>query len=451
MSTTEPTPLHSPLVERQIIRVLAESGQTDAAVPRQLATAHNIRPDDFADLAHRELVEEVLALSDSGAPTDFASLAARVRESKLLASRGKILLSLMLLSEDFTASENALPLYAETLRGLALRRRLVELGRRIASEAGETGCDIAQLLATGHAEFASLSKGQAKIRTGRDFLDDVLAECGGADVEPIMPTGVNSLDALIGGLQPTLTVIGSLPGRGKSALLATIIETLVGRGVKVGLFSLEDPGTWLPLRLLSHKSGINQHTIRFARKSPEQLKRISKAANAMWSPLANVLIDDRVGLSPADVADTARDMILNQGAKVIMLDHFGELNLGKVTERHDLAVDAGLALLRDISKQFKVPVVVACHLKRREGLQVDTPPKLTDFGNSSAFERKARVALGLSRSDAKDAPLVITVLKQTNGTAGRSISVEFVGAAALVIDTSEPEKHYTDTEPEDDE
>lgn len=443
----EPAPLHSPLIERQILRLLVEAGQTSASAPRQFATEFGLRLEDFADLRTRELVAMVLALSDEGAPSDFASLFARVRESKSLASEGRSLVMVICQDPEYAAVEAALPLYAETLRDLALRRRLVELGRRIASEASAAGADTAAILAAGHGDFAALTRSEARIKTGQDYLSDMLAELGDANSEPVLPTGIPSLDAVIGGLQPTLTLIGGLPGRGKSALLATIIQSLVGRGVKSAVFSLEDPGTWIPLRLVAQASGINQHVIRFQRKSPIQFERIQKAAHQLWDPLANVFIDDRERLTPAQVAATSIDLIVNHGVKAIFVDHFGELDLGKVTERHDLVMDSGVALLRDVAKRYKVPMVVCAHLKRRQGLEVDSIPKLTDFFGSSAFEKKARVALGLSRSDDKDAPLVITILKQTNGVPGVSINLKFVGAAALCIDDSVPEKHYSDTEP----
>ena len=76
--------------------------------------------------------------------------------------------------------------------------------------------------------------------------------------------------------------------------------------------------------------------------------------------------------------------------------------------------------LRGIAKTYRVPVVVLCHLRRREGLNIDAVPKLTDFAFSAAIERCARVALGLFRpkGDAPDEVLLgVEVLKQTKGPA----------------------------------
>ena len=109
------------------------------------------------------------------------------------------------------------------------------------------------------------------------------------------------------------------------------------------------------------------------------------------------------------------------------------------TDRHDLDMTEALQRLRAVSKQYKVPVVVAAHLKRRQGLDITAEPTLTDFAFSSGLERMARVALGLYKINPKpgDAPQMgVAVLKQTNGPSGQAIALEIDESAAMVRNES---------------
>jgi len=122
-------------------------------------------------------------------------------------------------------------------------------------------------------------------------------------------------------------------------------------------------------------------------------------------------------------------MILNHGCKAVLLDHLGELRYpGGPGERFDLQIADALGQLRGLAKQYGVPVVVACHLRRREGLSITDEPKLTDFANSASIERMARVALGLSRSEGR---LRVSVLKQTNGQSGVSVELDLNEPAGI--------------------
>jgi replicative DNA helicase len=152
------------------------------------------------------------------------------------------------------------------------------------------------------------------------------------------------------------------------------------------------------------------------------------------SGLRHILCDDRAPLSVADVVTTARRMV-SQGAKAIFVDHLGEVKLER-SERHDLDLGEALQSLRNLAKSSRVPVVVLSHLRRREGLNVDSEPRLTDFAFSSGIERMARVALGLWQGtrDGRDI-LQVTVMKQTQGKSGITVGLELDRTAGVVIDS----------------
>ena len=122
-------------------------------------------------------------------------------------------------------------------------------------------------------------------------------------------------------------------------------------------------------------------------------------------------------------------MITRDGVKAIVVDHLGEVRMAR-TERHDLDITECLQQLRALAKTYGVPVVVACHIRRRDGLLQQHAPVLTDFANSSGIERMARVAIALSRPD--EETLAVHVLKQTQGPSGITVALKFLAPSGTV-------------------
>lgn len=252
---------------------------------------------------------------------------------------------------------------------------------------------------------------------------------------PVLKTGIDALDFAVGGLQPTLTIVGAHAGVGKSALLATIIGNIAKRGERIGVLSLEDERMWVTNRLVSEASNVPVFILGNRPLMPHQFENYGIGAAAVYETMRNVVIEDTHGLTPQQVVASARQMVA-MGCKAVLVDHLGEVRLER-TERHDLDISEALSSLRGIAKQYKVPVVVACHMRRRDGLDDCTPPKLSDFAFSASIERMARVALGLFRDTSEPGPrrLGVAVLKQTNGPSGFTFSLNMHERSGMVAQT----------------
>ncbi len=448
-------------VEAQFIGVLARIGMGNPGKARILLEQSLVTPERIHDAAHRDMLAALVEVLRDGQTPDATVLWSKLKGSAAVGSAGgaRFVMELVDSAEGHAA---ALPTYAEAIREMALRRRLVDLGRELAAQAGDLSRPAPETLADATRKLSNITLSKRELRTAEDFLLDAVEQMeavAAGKVDPVIPTGLTHLDALIGGLQPTLIVIGALPGVGKSALLASLTSNIAKSGRAVGVFSLEDEGMWLAWRILSHESGVQQFILRNRRLNDGQRQRTVGAFDKLKLYARNIVVDDRSGLSPQEIVQTARDMILNHGCKAIFVDHAGEIRYAaKHRDRYDLELAEGLSELREIAKRYRVPVVVAAHLRRRQGLDCDSEPKLTDFANSSAFERQARVAMGLSRENGSDV-LRVTVLKQTNGATGfkgsdgkitNSIDLEFRGAAAMVADCERESVRDWYSEKEDD-
>lgn len=260
-------------------------------------------------------------------------------------------------------------------------------------------------------------------------LIDHLAEVAAGARLPTLETGLSGLDAVVGGLQPTLTILGALPGVGKSALLAAVVRNLARRGVRVGFFSLEDEKQWLVRRMVAEAAGIPLFVLANRPLSASQRERLDEAAPRVHNDLAHVFVDDRPAIGVAEIVSSAREMLTRHRVQALFVDHLGEIRLSR-TDRHDLDIADALQQLRALAKVYRVPVVVACHVRRREGLLPKDEPRLTDFAFSAAVERMARVALALSRPE--EGGLRVHVLKQTQGKAGVTVDLVMNEAAGMV-------------------
>ena len=361
----------------------------------------------------------------------YAALATRVREGRPLdlleitkATRSRVeheLLVDVAFSAEAFLDERTARARIGTLRDAAHRRRLGDSLRTLLalceSDASTETCvnELARVTAevTGNSRSKSAPLA-ASVMTLVEKLEDVQS----GRREATLTTGIDALDYAVGGLQPTLTIVGALPGVGKSALVAGIARNLAANGTKVGVLSLEDEREWLTERLMAEAASVPLFVLGNKPLTQAQMERVNGCANGLHAMLGNIIVDDTLAMTPAQAVAAARSMVA-RGCRAIIVDHLGELRLDR-SERHDLDVQEALQDLRGIAKTYRVPVVVLCHLRRREGLNIDAVPKLTDFAFSAAIERCARVALGLFRpkGDAPDEVLLgVEVLKQTKGPA----------------------------------
>lgn len=325
------------------------------------------------------------------------------------------------------------------VREMGQRRRMAQAAETVRALAMDTSRSLAEVAAEARKVLDGIGTDEATVATldaeVMAFVDH-LEEVALGHRQPVLPTGIEALDAVIGGLQRTLTIVGALPGVGKSGLLAGIVRNLARDGVRVGVFSLEDERQWLVGRLVSEASRIPVFVLNNKPLEEHEKQRLSGCIGRVHNDLRNVVVDDRPAMTAADIVASARRMIVQHGVKAILVDHLGEVRTAR-SDRHDLEIADVLQQLRALAKTYGVPVLVLCHLKRREGLGPDSEPKLTDFAFSAAVERMARVGLALSKPN--DNTLKVHVLKQTSGIAHTAVNLRFLASAGIVANQAAPE------------
>lgn len=417
--------------EKKLLLSLVDLGLYDVANATQLLDKYTFDYDnDFGNQINKLAFKSAVAVIKSGSPPIFDLVASSAL--KMGATGAEV--------ESIRQSIDGHSGYSLGFDGYA--KEVINQGdkKRLLKTINDAASNIANPRFSAQEVINRITKDSLRSRDSRVHkkLSAYSALIAGQIREGKPPTkvirsGIHQLDNVIGGFQPTLNLIGAEPGVGKTAIMSAAVESIAGRGTKIGYFALEDDPSFLSYRYLANESGINQFHMRFDKLSVEDQQRVWSANEHTTAAQENIYVIDGSdrAMSVDDVVATSNDLFYNHGVEIIFVDHLGELS-SKHSDRVDLEISDQLSTLRRIANRLGIPVVVAAHFRRPVGGGRIVKPVLTDFANSAGAERKARVALGLTREPGSDR-MSIHVLKQTNGPSGCIIDVEFDGAAAMVI------------------
>ncbi|MDX2014188.1 MAG: DnaB-like helicase C-terminal domain-containing protein [Myxococcaceae bacterium] len=327
----------------------------------------------------------------------------------------------------------------EALVDFRSRRELVALATDLRQRAFDDTEDPESTQAFLARQLDMLARGNApRARPLSEMMSRVAEQMArvGTEKSPVLKTGLSLWDLNIGGLHPTLTVIGGHASRGKSGLAGSIIFNLARAGHRPGLLTMEDPAeSWL-YRFIGALSRVPAFYMRSRALDAAQQEAVGAAWGSVEQIAENIIVDERKRLTPKEAVATARDMVLNHGCDSIWLDHAGELRYEQQRggERFDLDVMEGIYDLRALAHTYNVPIVLLSHLTRGR----KPPHSMEDFANAAAIERAARVAVIIWSNDATPLKPNVTVVKNTFGK--RDFDMNFIldPESALVVEPETP-------------
>src|SRR6478672_4949960 len=210
--------------------------------------------------------------------------------------------------------------YGRTIYDLAIRRALIIVGETMVNEAFDAAVDVsprdqieeAERRLYELAESGRYDGGFQRFAQALTTAVDMAAHAYQRDGKLSgLATGLDDLDRMMGGLQPSdLVILAGRPGMGKSSL-ATNIAFNVARnwrgevqadgttktinGGIVGLFSLEMSAEQLATRIIAEQSGVPSSDIRRGRISEDQFASIVAAAREIQK--APLFVDQTGGLT----------------------------------------------------------------------------------------------------------------------------------------------------------
>lgn len=401
--------------------------------PQALIGAAGLTDADFTRADFRAFFGAIRALADRNRPADPQTVLATCAGAAGVTPNAYATLTALRGRNE--ANKAAYLVQAERLRKLSSLRQLEAfLGNQLAA-LGKADADPAKLGGALNT-FAQGFCGTAEPdETGTADLfaitEDWDAYVSGTR-ETYLRTGIDALDEEVGGLVNNLNVIGGMPSIGKTALAHTIILNCLARGVKVGLFGLEDGTRPLAERFLALRLGIPLGAVAASRLNEFQQERLAQESETLHRMLGNLLAYRRAGITPDELAARCKRWVLHHGCQLLVVDHGGEVQHGSASarDRHDLAVAETYRQLRDLAVNHRVPVLVLSHLTRKT--EDSGRPTMQSFAESAYIERMARLALGLWEVPGKAHELRVTVLKRTKGRRGSTLALNRSMEAGLI-------------------
>jgi replicative DNA helicase len=230
-----------------------------------------------------------------------------------------------------------------------------------------------------------------------------------------LATGLDDLDRLMGGLQPSdLVILAGRPAMGKTALATNMAFNIarswegevqpdgsmktVNGGI-VGFFSLEMSSEQLATRIVAEQSEVPSADIRRGKISEQQFARIVDAAREMQRiPL---YVDQTGGLSVGQLAARARRLKRQRGLDLLIVDYL-QLLVGssrRASENRVQEITEITTTLKALAKELAVPILALSQLSRQVENRDDKRPQLADLRESGSIEQDADVVMFVFREE----------------------------------------------------
>lgn len=360
-----------------------------------------LRKEDFYKTGHQVLFEAIVDFrqENSSQAIDLITIAEYLRSKDMLDRCGG-LSYISSLTSDVPTTTNA-TYYAKIIRGLSLRRRLLEISSEMKEKAFDESQDV--LLMVDESEQL-LSDINTSTPGGNKYYDiklllnkanERMMERMNKGCSDGLETGYSRLDDMTGGFKPgEFIVIGARPSVGKTAFALSMAQNMaVRKNYKVGFFSLEMSADSLTERLLSAESKVDFKRIRNATLTNKDIVALVDASGRLYEKVLKV--QDTPNMKLLELRAQARRMQREDHIQIIFIDYIGLINpeAGALVPRHE-QIAAVSRSMKALARELNIPVVCLSQVGRQsEGKE----PTLADLRESGAIEQDADVVILMHR------------------------------------------------------
>ena len=425
MTTPLPSTFHCAAAEEAVI---------GCCILEATAADGDLDPAEFFDPRLRALFAAIRLLRVAGKPPDPVLVAAACPPG---------VGAIGLISGCVTATPTAdnVHHYAAMVRDASLKRRLVALHDVLAS--ASSGAETleaawralsaisarpqADVAMVGPVAFAAAQR--AAVRA--DEIRDGIAS------STLVPTGLRDVDIALGGGLPlgVVTVEGGRPSSGKSSLARGIARAASAAGYGVHVFSLEDRADTYGDRVIADLGEVELGKLRAGAIDGAEARRLLDAASTAhglrWG------IDDRAGLSSAQISIAVRRHRRDLGTKLVIVDYVQLMNEREAGPRKIDQVGAALKGLVRMAREENVAVLLLSQLNR-ECEKENRRPRMSDLRECGELEQDARIVFFTHHLRGEDGTKTgkaeIVIAKNNNGQGETRIDVRWDGAHARYQD-----------------
>ncbi|MBR1884549.1 MAG: replicative DNA helicase [Clostridia bacterium] len=213
-------------------------------------------------------------------------------------------------------------------------------------------------------------------------------------------SGFTDLDNKISGLNAgNLIIVAARPAMGKSAFVLNIASYVAGHNnIPTLIFSLEMSKAEMVNRILASEGEVDSMKIKNGNLESDDWLKLGEASSRLSEiPL---YIDDKAGLTAAELRSKCRKAQLEKGIGLIIIDYLqlmegpGKSNVSRQQEISDISRS-----LKILAKELKVPVIALSQLSRATEGRDNKKPILSDLRESGAIEQDADIVMFIHREE----------------------------------------------------
>jgi len=394
----------------------------------------SVKIETFYFKNHQELYKAILEMYKNKIAIDIITLNSFLQDNGLLEEIGgtKVLIELVNYVPNLLYLED----YISLINDKFLRRSLIKLGYKIINSAYVTNLPLETILNSLELEVFNLTNEikTQKIYTNAELFSNVFLELKQKSLNPALSglaSGFYELDSFTQGFQKSdLIIIAGRPSMGKTALSLNIgLNIIKNLALPVIFFSLEMSKEQLIYRLLTMETNISSIRLKTGNLYKDDwLKLNEKIQNLSNLPL---FIDDTPNPTIQDIKMKIKKVIFEQNQiGLVVIDYLQLMQNSKFkTENRSQELSQITRSLKNIAREFQVPIIALSQLSRNVENRNNKRPILSDLRESGSIEQDADVVLMLYResyynSVTIDNSVQLIIAKQRNGPVG-TIDLQF--------------------------
>ena len=421
---------HNFLAEKIILSSLLISSEAIETVFR------SVKVETFYFKNHQELYKAILEMYKTKVPIDIITLNSFLQDNGLLNKIGgiKVLIELLNHVPNLIYLEE----YIRLINDKFLRRSLIKLGYKVINSAYITNIPLEILLNDIELQLFNLTNEikTEKISSSTELFVKIFLELKHKSLNPSLPgipSGFYDLDSFTQGFQKSdLIIIAGRPSMGKTALSLNIgLNIIKNLNLPILFFSLEMSKEQLTYRLLTNETSISSMRLKTGNLYKDDWVEINKTIKKLSSlPL---FIDDTPNLSIQDIKSKIKKIIFEHNQLgLVIIDYLQLMEYSNFkTENRTQELAQITRALKNIAREFQVPVVALSQLSRNVENRVNKRPILSDLRESGSIEQDADVVLMLYRESYYNSTVFdqnniveLIIAKQRNGPVG-TVELEF--------------------------
>jgi replicative DNA helicase len=369
-------------------------------------TIDSLQSEYFYAPKHQRIFEAIVNLFNNTQPVDILTVSEELKRLESFEDVG----GLAYISEltNNVASSSNTEFHARIIAEKFIKRSLINISRKISTDAFDDAVDIFDLLNNAEAELFTVTEG-----TLRKSYDKMSSLIKGAlkNIEILrskedglsgVPSGFTNLDRVTSGWQKSdLVICAARPGMGKTALALSMARNIaVDHDTPIGFFSLEMSSEQLVNRLIASEAELGASKLRKGDLADHEMVQLHEKIKHLSE--APIFIDDTPGLTVFELRAKARRLVKNHGVGIIMIDYLQLMHAGGNPGNREQEISTISRSLKGIAKELQIPVIALSQVNRgvenRTGVG-SKRPMLSDLRESGAIEQDADIVTFIYRPE----------------------------------------------------